>query len=73
MLAAKPKDLGPDGKSCTIMALLDGGMLRRHKSWLKVVNLLLIFLCASSFHVCVCVLCAWSYFSLLSVRTSYLT
>lgn len=35
MLAAKPKDLGPDGKSCTIMALLDGGMLRRHKSWLK--------------------------------------
>lgn len=29
MLAAKPMDI-------TVMALLDGGMLRRHKSWLKV-------------------------------------
>ncbi|KAF2287905.1 hypothetical protein GH714_003187 [Hevea brasiliensis] len=28
MLAAKPMDI-------TVMALLDGGMLRRHKSWLK--------------------------------------
>lgn len=30
-------------KSCTVMALLDGGMLKRHKSWLKV-------LCFSLFH-----------------------
>ncbi|XP_031276585.1 DEAD-box ATP-dependent RNA helicase 58, chloroplastic isoform X2 [Pistacia vera] len=35
MLAAKPSESGSEEKSCTVMALLDGGMLRRHKSWLK--------------------------------------
>ncbi|KAK9288114.1 hypothetical protein L1049_016562 [Liquidambar formosana] len=35
MLAAKPLELGLEQKSCSVMALLDGGMLRRHKSWLK--------------------------------------
>ncbi|KAM7462750.1 hypothetical protein LguiA_030871 [Lonicera macranthoides] len=34
VLAAKP-DIGSDQKPCTVMALLDGGTLRRHKSWLK--------------------------------------
>ncbi|OMO61246.1 hypothetical protein CCACVL1_23650 [Corchorus capsularis] len=34
MLAAKPIDPEVEQKS-TVMALLDGGMLRRHKSWLK--------------------------------------
>ncbi|KAL7220501.1 hypothetical protein ACSBR2_013391 [Camellia fascicularis] len=33
MLAAKPAELGEE--ACCVMALLDGGMLRRHKSWLK--------------------------------------
>ncbi|XP_024011811.1 DEAD-box ATP-dependent RNA helicase 58, chloroplastic isoform X2 [Eutrema salsugineum] len=33
MLAAKSTDI--EVKGCTVMALLDGGMLRRHKSWLK--------------------------------------
>jgi superfamily II DNA/RNA helicase len=32
MLAAKSEI---DVKGCTVMALLDGGTLRRHKSWLK--------------------------------------
>ncbi|XP_052108319.1 DEAD-box ATP-dependent RNA helicase 58, chloroplastic isoform X3 [Arachis duranensis] len=36
MLAAKPTGVDGEQKSCTIMALLDGGTLRRHKSWLKV-------------------------------------
>ncbi|KAL3828819.1 hypothetical protein ACJIZ3_017621 [Penstemon smallii] len=36
ILAAKSPELEPELKSCTIMALLDGGTLRRHKSWLKV-------------------------------------
>ncbi|EOY05583.1 P-loop containing nucleoside triphosphate hydrolases superfamily protein isoform 2 [Theobroma cacao] len=35
MLAAKPMDPEVEQKSYTVMALLDGGMLRRHKSWLK--------------------------------------
>ncbi|KAB1214231.1 DEAD-box ATP-dependent RNA helicase 58, chloroplastic [Morella rubra] len=35
MLAAKPMELELEQRSCTVMALLDGGMLRRHKSWLK--------------------------------------
>lgn len=35
-LAAKPSDTDLEHKPCTVMALLDGGMLRRHKSWLKV-------------------------------------
>uniref|UniRef100_A0A2N9HNQ5 RNA helicase n=1 Tax=Fagus sylvatica TaxID=28930 RepID=A0A2N9HNQ5_FAGSY len=35
MLAAMPMELELEQKSCTVMALLDGGMLRRHKSWLK--------------------------------------
>uniref|UniRef100_A0A5B7AZ80 RNA helicase n=2 Tax=Davidia involucrata TaxID=16924 RepID=A0A5B7AZ80_DAVIN len=35
VLAAKPAELGLEQKSCTVMALLDGGILRRHKSWLK--------------------------------------
>lgn len=34
-LAAKPSDTDLEHKPCTVMALLDGGMLRRHKSWLK--------------------------------------
>ncbi|XP_010551762.1 PREDICTED: DEAD-box ATP-dependent RNA helicase 58, chloroplastic isoform X2 [Tarenaya hassleriana] len=33
MLAAKSLDM--EEKAFTVMALLDGGMLRRHKSWLK--------------------------------------
>ncbi|KAG5554754.1 hypothetical protein RHGRI_012344 [Rhododendron griersonianum] len=33
MLAAKPAELGIE--ACSIMALLDGGMLGRQKSWLK--------------------------------------
>ncbi|KAE9455350.1 hypothetical protein C3L33_12752, partial [Rhododendron williamsianum] len=33
MLAAKPAELGME--ACSIMALLDGGMLGRQKSWLK--------------------------------------
>ena len=37
MLAAKPIDNGSEQqKSCTVMALLDGGMLKRHRMWLKV-------------------------------------
>lgn len=37
MLAAKPTDSGTEQqKACTVMALLDGGMLKRHKTWLKV-------------------------------------
>lgn len=36
MLAANPTVLGPEShKACTVMALLDGGMLKRHKTWLK--------------------------------------
>ncbi|XWS20638.1 hypothetical protein CRYUN_Cryun31cG0119800 [Craigia yunnanensis] len=35
MLAAKPMDPEVEQKSYTVMALLDGGMLRRHKTWLK--------------------------------------
>ncbi|KAL6581780.1 DEAD-box ATP-dependent RNA helicase 58, chloroplastic [Orobanche minor] len=35
MLAAKPLELESEQKLCTVMALLDGGTLRRHKSWLK--------------------------------------
>ncbi|KAJ0964074.1 hypothetical protein J5N97_029196 [Dioscorea zingiberensis] len=35
MLAAKPMGFEVMQKSCTIMALLDGGLLKRHKSWLK--------------------------------------
>ncbi|XVF63188.1 hypothetical protein PTKIN_Ptkin09bG0068000 [Pterospermum kingtungense] len=35
MLAAKPMDPELQPKPYTVMALLDGGMLKRHKSWLK--------------------------------------
>ncbi|XP_056158423.1 DEAD-box ATP-dependent RNA helicase 58, chloroplastic isoform X3 [Syzygium oleosum] len=36
LLAAKPMDLEMEqNNSCTVMALLDGGTLKRHKSWLK--------------------------------------
>lgn len=35
-LAAKSPELESEQKSYTVMALLDGGTLRRHKSWLKV-------------------------------------
>ncbi|KAI3711137.1 hypothetical protein L2E82_41006 [Cichorium intybus] len=35
ILAAKPDQPVEENKSCTIMALLDGGTLRRQKSWLK--------------------------------------
>lgn len=36
MLAAKPTGFESVKEICTIMALLDGGMLKRHKTWLKV-------------------------------------
>ncbi|XP_073302509.1 DEAD-box ATP-dependent RNA helicase 58, chloroplastic isoform X2 [Primulina huaijiensis] len=36
MLAARSSELESGQNSCTVMALLDGGTLRRHKSWLKV-------------------------------------
>lgn len=35
LLAAKPAE-DHDEKNCTVMALLDGGLLKRHKGWLKV-------------------------------------
>ncbi|CAA7405972.1 unnamed protein product [Spirodela intermedia] len=35
MLAAKPTGFESVDETCTIMALLDGGMLKRHKTWLK--------------------------------------
>ncbi|XP_031108305.1 DEAD-box ATP-dependent RNA helicase 58, chloroplastic isoform X1 [Ipomoea triloba] len=35
VLYAKSEELNSGQKSCTIMALLDGGTLKRHKSWLK--------------------------------------
>ncbi|ONK63706.1 uncharacterized protein A4U43_C07F18040 [Asparagus officinalis] len=35
MLSAKPVGFEFTQKTCTVMALLDGGMLKRHKSWLK--------------------------------------
>ncbi|CAH9061908.1 unnamed protein product [Cuscuta epithymum] len=35
LLAAKPEELNCDQKWFTIMALLDGGSLKRHESWLK--------------------------------------
>lgn len=38
MLAAKSKEGELEQKACTVMALLDGGMLTRHKSWLKVLH-----------------------------------
>ncbi|KAL9325469.1 hypothetical protein ACSQ67_006114 [Phaseolus vulgaris] len=34
-LAAKPTGVVGEHKSCSIMALLDGGTLKRHKTWLK--------------------------------------
>ncbi|KAK4372454.1 hypothetical protein RND71_007838 [Anisodus tanguticus] len=34
MLAANPSECESGMKSCTVMALLDGGMLKRHKSWI---------------------------------------
>lgn len=42
MLAANYSELESDHKSCTVMALLDGGTLRRHRSWLKVQNWLAV-------------------------------
>lgn len=36
LAAARHMDPELEQKSYTVMALLDGGMLRRHKSWLKV-------------------------------------
>ena len=43
MLAAKPTDNGSEQqKSCTVMALLDGGMLKRHRMWLKVLSTFLV-------------------------------
>ena len=43
ILAAKPAELEGEQKSCTIMALLDGGTLRRHKSWIKVLYFTFVF------------------------------
>ncbi|XP_062108419.1 DEAD-box ATP-dependent RNA helicase 58, chloroplastic isoform X2 [Humulus lupulus] len=34
-LAAKPMESDMELKSCTVMALLEGGSLKRHKTWLK--------------------------------------
>jgi len=45
MLAATPTENDAEQKSCTVMALLDGGMLRRHKSWLKVRHPLAMVFC----------------------------
>ena len=45
MLAAMPTENEAEQKSCSVMALLDGGMLRRHKSWLKVRHPLDIIFC----------------------------
>lgn len=60
MLAAKHES----EKSCVVMALLDGGTLRRHKSWLKVK----MFLIISDIHVLYviqnknyCRWCRWFY------------
>ncbi|XP_054805820.1 DEAD-box ATP-dependent RNA helicase 58, chloroplastic isoform X2 [Prosopis cineraria] len=36
ILVATPTEVEEEHNSCTVMALLDGGTLRRHKSWLKV-------------------------------------
>lgn len=45
MLAAKPATADEVGqKSYVVMALLDGGLLRRHKTWLKVLHLSLFFM-----------------------------
>lgn len=44
MLAASSIGFEEEHKSCSIMALLDGGTLRRHKSWLKVGALFCEFL-----------------------------
>lgn len=41
MLAAKPAEVGMEAGS--VMALLDGGMLGRQKSWLKVPHLASFF------------------------------
>lgn len=38
MLAMKPREGELEQKCCPVMALLDGGMLMRHKSWLKVLH-----------------------------------
>ncbi|XP_054805821.1 DEAD-box ATP-dependent RNA helicase 58, chloroplastic isoform X3 [Prosopis cineraria] len=35
ILVATPTEVEEEHNSCTVMALLDGGTLRRHKSWLK--------------------------------------
>lgn len=35
LLAAKSEELGSEQKQCSIMPLLDGGSLKRHRSWLK--------------------------------------
>ncbi|CAM8955773.1 unnamed protein product [Rhodiola kirilowii] len=35
MLAAKPSAVGLEQKPCSVMALLDGGLLSRQKSWMK--------------------------------------
>ncbi|XP_042488446.1 DEAD-box ATP-dependent RNA helicase 58, chloroplastic isoform X2 [Macadamia integrifolia] len=35
LLASKPMEHELEQKTSTVMALLDGGMLKRHKSWLK--------------------------------------
>jgi len=42
MLSAKPVGFEYMERTCTVMALLDGGMLKRHKSWLKVFCQLII-------------------------------
>jgi hypothetical protein len=42
MLAGRPMELEVEQKECTVMSLLDGGMLKRHKSWLKVMYILVI-------------------------------
>lgn len=43
MLAAKPAASEDGLNSYVVMALLDGGLLRRHKTWLKVLHLFLFF------------------------------
>ncbi|VFQ64900.1 unnamed protein product [Cuscuta campestris] len=38
LLAAKSEELNSEQKQCSIMPLLDGGSLKRHRSWLKVLE-----------------------------------
>lgn len=51
MLAAKPAASEHGLNSYVVMALLDGGLLRRHKTWLKVLHLSLFLSRLNGFYV----------------------